>query len=142
LSKKKPRIVPGNGKPDQARLNDKGQEVLDDTPVTLPVRYQRGENITDRVQRMVEETLSRRAAMQGLETVDDANDFYVEGDDYFPSSDHEVDEYAEREFLERQPTGFFKRAAKPAPKSDRANQDETKPAPKPAQSSDEGTGGT
>jgi len=145
MAKKKQRVVPGNSPPNKSRLNEAGQEVLDDTPVTLPVRYMRGENITDRVQRMVEETISRRAEMAGLETLDDANDFYVEGDDYFPSSEHEVDEDAERSYFEerdrRRANLFFKGKEKAPPKSDGGNQEKTEPAAKPSESSDKGTGG-
>lgn len=142
---KKTRVVPGNGSPDKPRLNEKGQEVLDDTPVTLPVRYQRGENITERVQRMVEETLSRRAAEQGLESVDEANDFDIPGEDYFPTSEHEVDEYAEQEFREREgqrASGFFiKRKTQPAPKGDGGNKEEAKSPPEPTKGPDKGAGG-
>jgi len=146
MSKKKPRVVPGNGSPDKPRLNEKGQEVLDITPVTLPVRYQRGENITERVQRMVEETLSRRAEMQGLESLDDANDFYVEGDDYFPSSEHEVDDDAERAYFEqreRRRFGSFLKGKKAAPvEGDGGHPPEARPPAKPNEGADKGTGGT
>lgn len=142
--RKTTRVVPGNGEKGRPRLDERGAEVLDDTPVTLPVRYQRGENITERVQRMVEETISRRAGQMGLETADEANDFYVEGDDYFPSSEHEVDEDAEAEFefqRGKQPSGWFKRAQKPAVKGDRENAGEAKPSPELAEKPAKGTPG-
>lgn len=113
-----------NDEDKKPRLNEAGQEVLDETPVTLPVRFRRGENITDRVRMMVEAEISRRAAHDGYETIDEANDFDV-GDDYDPSSDHEVDEHAEAAFYEQQQhernTGFFKRAPKDARSTNKEN---------------------
>lgn len=144
MSKRKRRVVPGGDtNADRVRLNEAGAEVLDDTPVTLPVRYLRGENITERVQRMVEETLSRRAEMSGLETVDEANDFYVEGDDYFPQSEHEVDDNAEAEFLERRANqGLLETAKRFIGNGDKKDKGETKPPPEPPKKPAEGDGGT
>lgn len=79
---------------DRARLNERGHEVLDDKPVSLPLRFQRGENITQQVQRLVAGEMSRLAEARGFETFEDANDFDV-GDDYDPRSQHEVDEMQE-----------------------------------------------
>lgn len=89
-----------NDDPDRVRIDDKGREVLDTTPVTLPVRFRRGENISDQVQRLVAMELSKRAAAEGYETFDEANDFDV-GDDYDPRSEHEIDEVAEDAFYDR-----------------------------------------
>lgn len=139
MAKRKQRVIPGGGVPDAPRLNDKGQEVLDTTPVTLPVRYQRGENITDRVQRMVEETISRRMAQAGLESIDDANDFYVEGDDYFPSSEHEVDDDAERQYFERRDAAQLSERAKRTPLfGNRKDKSEAESPAKPPETADKG----
>lgn len=108
------KITPRQPEENVDRLNNKGQEVLDDTPVTLPLRFQRGENIADRVRDLVEKELSRRAEHAGYESVDEANDFDV-GDDYDPRSDHEVDEDAEAEYFRQRDernSGWFKRAKK------------------------------
>lgn len=145
MARRKARVVPGGGTDEKFvhGLDEKGREVLDKTPVTLPVRYQRGENITDRVQKLVAETLSRRMAEAGLESLEDANDFYVEGDDYFPSSQHEVDEDAERVYFERRDAArLAKRAEKAFGFGGRKDPPKAEPPPKPVQKSGEGDGGT
>lgn len=137
MSKRKRYTVQGESVAGKSRLNDKGQEVLNDAPVTLPVRYQRGDNITERVQRMVEETISRRAEMAGLETLDDANDFDV-GDDYDPRSEHEVDEDAEAEYFRQRgerDSGWFKRKAAAPSKGKQEPEGEGKPAGKSVEGS-------
>lgn len=78
-------------------LDDQGREVLDDTPVAIPVRMKRAETLLEQVQSVVRGELSRQAMAEGLETFDEANDFDV-GDDYDPRSEYEVDEYADEVF--------------------------------------------
>lgn len=144
MSRKKARVVPGGGTDEKFvhKLDDKGREVLDTTPVTLPVRYQRGENITERVQKLVAETISRRMAEAGLESLEDANDFYVEGDDYFPSSEHEVDDDAERAYFERRDAARVTQAAKKTfGFGDRKDKRQAEPPPKSVQKSDQGDDG-
>lgn len=74
----------------KSRLDERGHEILDDTPVSLPLRFRRGENITQQVQRLVAGELSRMAENAGYESFEEANDFDV-GDDYDPKSEHEID---------------------------------------------------
>lgn len=79
-----------DGRPPR-RLNDDGSEVLDDTPVALPVRFQRAETLVEQVRRLVRGELSGAATLAGWESFDEADDFNV-GDDYEPSSPHELDD--------------------------------------------------
>lgn len=71
------------------KLNDKGEEVLDNTPVAIPVRFQRVDSLTEQIRRVIREEASRRAEAAGFETFEEADDFYIE-DDYDPRSPHEL----------------------------------------------------
>lgn len=63
-------------------LDENGREILDQTPVALPLHYNNSEPLHIRIRRMIIEAV---AAQKGadVETVDDANDFLVSDD---PSS--------------------------------------------------------
>jgi len=71
-------------------LNENGHEVLDDTPVEIPLRFRREETINEKVQRLVELNISARAEANGFETFDEADDFDVQ-DEYDPRSRYELD---------------------------------------------------
>lgn len=66
-------------------------EELDDTPVAMPLRFQRVENLTDQIRRTIREEFSRQAQIEGHESFLEADDFDV-GDDYDPRSDYELDD--------------------------------------------------
>lgn len=80
-----------------SRLNEGGYETLDDTPVSLPVRLMRGENIASEVQRLVQAQLSMLASNAGYESWEESNDFEV-GDDWEPESQYEVNDFSEEAF--------------------------------------------
>lgn len=63
-------------------LDEKGREILDQTPVSLPLRYDRPEPIHMRIRRMILEATSAQKG-DDVESLDDANDFLVPDD---PSS--------------------------------------------------------
>lgn len=73
------------------RLDDLGREVLDNSPVAIPLRFRRQENLASEVQRLVQHYISTAAEAQGHETFEEADDFDV-GDDYDPHSPYELDE--------------------------------------------------
>lgn len=88
------------------RLNEKGQEVPDPTPVGLPLGYQHPPSLEERIQRMIAVTLSRQAAHAGAESFEEANDFDVgdpddlkfqDEDDKFTPNDPNLKEAFERE---------------------------------------------
>lgn len=60
-------------------LDEKGREILDQTPVSLPLHYDRPEPLHMRIRRMI---LEATAAQTGddVETIEDANDFFVPDD--------------------------------------------------------------
>lgn len=73
-----------------AKLNEKGHEVLDPTPVAVPVHFKRPPTLQEQIRSMVRsEELRRAASSQGMETFEEADDFAV-GDDYDPRSPHEL----------------------------------------------------
>lgn len=55
-------------------LDENGREILDQTPVSLPLHYDRPEPLHMRIRRMI---LEATAAQTGddFETIEDANDF-------------------------------------------------------------------
>lgn len=70
-----------------ATLDEKGHEILDDTPVAIPAKFMRQPTLTDQVRALIHET-SHRAAEKGMETLEEANDFDIP-DEYDPASIHE-----------------------------------------------------
>lgn len=74
-----------------SRLNADGHEILDNSPVAIPLRFKRQENLSEEVRRLVQGELSRLADARGYESFDEADDFDV-GDDYDPHSPYELDE--------------------------------------------------
>lgn len=64
-----------------ATLTPEGREILDQTPVALPIHYDRPEPIHQRIRRMIlQATMDQQ---EGQETLEDANDFEIPDD---PSS--------------------------------------------------------
>lgn len=72
-----------------AQFDEKGREILDPTPVAIPVAFSRPPSIAEQVQRLVRSHLNAIAAEQGKESFEEADDFDV-GDDDFPRSPHEL----------------------------------------------------
>ncbi len=64
-----------------ATLDDMGREILDQTPVSLPLKYDRPEPLHLRIRRMILEATQEQH--DGFETLEEANDFEVDDD---PSS--------------------------------------------------------
>lgn len=61
-------------------FNDKGEEMPDPKPMEVPAGLKRPETMQERIRRLVKTELSQVAARQGMETLDEANDFEVEDD--------------------------------------------------------------
>lgn len=55
-------------------------EILDDTPVALPVRWRRPVPLAETIRRMVKQQLSLAASDQGFESFEEADDFDVDDD--------------------------------------------------------------
>lgn len=77
--------------PESTRLTDDGAEILDDTPVAIPMRIKKMMNDTDRIQAAVQ-AISRAMEEAGEETFEEADDFDV-GEDYdlHPFTQYELD---------------------------------------------------
>lgn len=63
------------------KYNDRGEELPDPTPVSLPVGARRPETLEGMIARLVRGRVSELAARDGLETFEEANDFEIESDD-------------------------------------------------------------
>lgn len=62
-----------------ARLNERGREVLDDTPVALPAKFKR-QSWIDNMREFVRQELSRQAEGIEMESFEEADDFDVDDD--------------------------------------------------------------
>lgn len=71
-------------------INEKGQEVLDNTPVSIPARFRRVKNLAEQIRETIaNEEFRAYLNSQDLETPEEADDFDV-GDDYDPRSPYEM----------------------------------------------------
>lgn len=97
-----------------AKLDENGHELLDSTPIALPLDAKRPETLAQQIQRLVRTHISREAEEAGLESFEDAEDFDVGEEDFDPSSPYEeifdpvlgraitVDEFRKNEAVYRQ----------------------------------------
>lgn len=69
--------------------NARGEELPDDTPIDLPLRFKRPPTMQDQIKAMVRHELSVRAQAVGMESFAEADDFEVD-DDAEPVSPHEL----------------------------------------------------
>lgn len=70
-------------------VGPRGSELNDGKPIAVPLNYQRPPTLQEQIQRLIRTTLSDQAAADGYESFEEADDFDV-GDDYDPSSPHEM----------------------------------------------------
>lgn len=63
------------------RLNDKGAEIPDPTPIELPAGFSIPETIAQSIQRLVRGAVSRAAHEQGLETFEESEDFDLDDEE-------------------------------------------------------------
>lgn len=89
MSKKKklfsmPSWVPWIGK------QENGREVLDPSPVAMPLGTRRPERLEDQIRRLVRDE-RYHAAMMGDDTIEEANDFDIDEEDFNPASPFETE---------------------------------------------------
>lgn len=73
------------------RLDENGSEVLDSTPVALPVGFKRPESIHDTIRRLIRtERYSRQMEAAGYETLEESDDFDVGDEQEFGVSPWEL----------------------------------------------------
>lgn len=90
-------------------LNERGQEVLDSTPMAIPFGFERPPTLQEQIRRLMRVEYDRMRAVTGnedFETPEEADDFDI-GDDFDidPVSGHE---YVESEPPLEAPTGNLK----------------------------------
>jgi len=71
------------------KYNEHGEELPDPTPVEIPAGFKEPESIQQLIARLVRVHVSDAAARHGFETVDEANDFDVDEEE-FPETKYEV----------------------------------------------------
>lgn len=72
------------------RINERGQEVLDPTPLEIPLGFRVPESLSEQVKRLVRRQLSEAADGRGYETFDEANDFDIPDDQVEPDTPFEM----------------------------------------------------
>lgn len=86
--------------------DEKGHEIVDSTPLAIPIHWQRPLTIQDMVRRFVQTEVSRVAEAEGHETFEEADDFDT-GEDEDIRSPYQLDdeqEHADRSsFLDEKP---------------------------------------
>jgi len=63
-----------------------GREVMDSTPMAVPIGMKRPESLVDQMRSMIRRELSEAAAQHGRETFEEANDFEVDDDPDDPTT--------------------------------------------------------
>lgn len=75
-----------------APYNEKGEQMVDPTPVRLPVGFKNVDSFANRVREIVRgERLRAEAEAMGAETFEEADDFDVPDDPLDPSTPYEAD---------------------------------------------------
>lgn len=72
-----------------AELDLNGKEIPDPMQLRLPLGFKRPETLAEQIQRLVRGEVSRRAAAQGFETFEEADDFDVPDDPPDPATPFE-----------------------------------------------------
>lgn len=84
----------------------RGAEILDTTPMELPLGYKPQESMDEKLRRIVREEVSDAASRHGLETFEEADDFVVDdADDFLPSQYQLTDMQEERMLVPRSKEG-------------------------------------
>lgn len=71
-------------------LNERGYEVPDDTPVSVPTRLRLPASRAAQIQAFIRQELALKAQMEGQESFEEANDLDVEDDLDFGRTPYEV----------------------------------------------------
>jgi len=106
-------------------LNENGHEILDDTPVAIPLRFSRPPSKLEDLRAMLK-IVSREAENAGQETFEESDDFDI-GDDYDPRSPWELSVDQELQTVSPMATG---EASHPVPGPSNGN---AGPVPVPPQ---------
>lgn len=75
---------------ESGRLDARGHEILDPTPMAVPAGFKKPESLAETIQRLVRRGLSDAAASQGFETFEESEDFNVEDETFDPSTPFET----------------------------------------------------
>lgn len=70
-------------------FDKQGREILDPTPVEMPVGMKRPESLQQMIQRLVRAQISQAAVDDGHESFEEANDFDIDEDDDLPLTVYE-----------------------------------------------------
>lgn len=74
-----------------SKLDENGHELLDTTPVEMPLGFQHPEPLEERIRRLIRTSVSQQAVENGAETFEEADDFDIPDDDSDPVTPFEMD---------------------------------------------------
>lgn len=107
-------------------LDKKGREILNPTPMAVPVGLKQPTSLRDQIKSIIENEMSIQAAQQNMETLEEANDFNVVDDFDNQIIDSQYQKVME-EFDQKGPALFM--TEEPAPEMEK----EKDPEPDPEQ---------
>lgn len=89
------------------QYNVHGEEILDDTPVAMPIGFQRPPSLQDQIRRMIRsEQFNYEMEKQGNETFEESEDFECGDESFDPTTPYELDfdPAEQREFFKQSQT--------------------------------------
>ncbi|QXP07968.1 MAG: hypothetical protein [Arizlama microvirus] len=89
------------------RHDELGREILDETPMALPIGFQRPPTLQEQVARLVRTEFSRQAVAEGRESFEEADDFDMDDVDFSSPYEEDYDlatvQAANKGFIEERP---------------------------------------
>lgn len=79
--------------------NEYGEEILDQTPVAMPLKFKIPVPLSEKIRQMVREEVSQAAEENGLETFEEADDFEIEDEVSLPGTPYEEDFDPDQKFI-------------------------------------------
>lgn len=76
-----------------AKYNKEGQEVMDPTPLAVPVGFKKPLSLQEQIKRMIRTSISQDARDKGYESFEEASDFDIPDDPVEPDSPYEAREF-------------------------------------------------
>lgn len=73
------------------RHTPEGKEIVDNTPVEMPLGFKKPESLEAQIQRLVRVHLSESSEKAGFESFEDSEDFDIEDDPLDPSTPYELE---------------------------------------------------
>lgn len=88
-------------------INENGREINNDPPIVLRSGVRIDETMDQKIQRILATTISRRANENGIETLEESEDFDVDDDEMDMDTPYTMkEEFVDQDFTEKQDTNI------------------------------------